>query len=250
MSVIYWFSGTGNSLYAAKCLAAGLNGMPLYPISTGVPAEAVGGSGEKVGFVLPSYYGNLPRIVRSFIEKLEIKPETYLFAVVTMGGMGQGTVAALDTVLRKKNLRLNYGGGIHMPPNYIVNYNPADPAKCENSLDKVALLLKQAASDISAGVQSVRMFKFTANNLYRNIESLDSQFFVEDSCTGCGLCGRICPAKNIQMENNKPQWLHHCEHCMACISWCPVKAIQYGKRTKTRRRYHNPRNTIDEMLVK
>ena len=54
MSIIFWFSGTGNSLYAAKRLAAGLGDMPLYPMAAGVPHEAAGGNREKVGFVFPS----------------------------------------------------------------------------------------------------------------------------------------------------------------------------------------------------
>jgi len=50
-SVIFWFSGTGNSLYAAKKLSSELGGMPLVQITDEPPAEAVGGEGAKVGFV-------------------------------------------------------------------------------------------------------------------------------------------------------------------------------------------------------
>ena len=84
-SCIYWFSGTGNSLYAAKGLAAEMGGATLVQITNEPPSGVVGGAGAKVGFVFPSYFGNLPRAVRAFIEKLEIKPDTYIFAVVTMG---------------------------------------------------------------------------------------------------------------------------------------------------------------------
>jgi ferredoxin len=250
MSAIFWFSGTGNSLHAAKRLAAGLNEMPLHPMSLGVPPEAVGGDGEKIGFVFPSYYGNLPRAVRAFVEKLEVRPGTYLFAVVTMGALGQGSVAALRSALKQKNLRLDYGRGVHMPPNYIMRYNPADPSKSEGTLDKSARRIARIASEIAAGKKSVRAFRFTANNLYKNIDSLDAQFFAEDTCIACGQCERICPVGNIRMNESKPGWSHHCEHCVACISWCPVQAIQYGDRTKERRRYRNPKVAVDEMLVK
>jgi epoxyqueuosine reductase QueG len=52
------------------------------------------------------------------------------------------------------------------------------------------------------------------------------------------------------MEDDKPKWLHKCEHCVACISWCPVQGIQYGKRTKARRRYQNPEIKVDELFLK
>jgi len=246
-TIIYWFSGTGNSLYAAKCLASELGGASLYPMTADVPSGAVGGSGERIGFVFPSYYSNLPRIVRSFIEKLDIRDGTYLFGLVTMGGLGLGSVAALESALKQKNLRLDYGRGILMPANYIVMYNPADGSKAGNRLDKISKKFSKIALSIKAGARSVKKIQFTANNLYKNIEALDSQFFAEDSCTGCAQCAKICPAGNIVMENNKPRWLHHCEHCVACISWCPVQAIQYGEKTKARRRYHNPKIEVKEI---
>ena len=245
---IYWFSGTGNSLYAAKHLASELGETLLFPMTAGVPPEAVGGSGEKLGFVFPSYYCDLPRIVRSFVEKIKIRDGTYLFTIVTMGGLGQGSVAALDSALKHKNLRLDYGRGILMPANYVVNYNPADKTKIEKKLDKTNSKIKRISLQVKAGVRSVKKINFSSDKLYKNIEALDSQYYAEDSCTACGQCAKICPVGNIKIENNKPCWLHHCEHCVTCISWCPAKAIQYGEKTKTRRRYQNPKITVNEIL--
>ncbi|MDR0491866.1 MAG: EFR1 family ferrodoxin [Oscillospiraceae bacterium] len=246
-SCIYWFSGTGNSLCAAKRLSAELNGIPLTQITESAPSGAVGGIGAKIGFVFPSYYGNLPRAVKAFVEKLEIKPDTYIFAVVTMGGVGQGSVGALDKVLKAKGLRLNYGKGVHMPPNYVMNYNPADPGKSAKALDKADEKLRKFAGEIAARMQMVKTLPVTANNLFRNIEQLDAGVTAGDGCTGCGLCERICPVRNIRLESGRPEWLNRCEHCMACISWCPAKAINFSNKTQDRRRYRNPRITVEEL---
>jgi len=257
MDALFWFSGTGNSLYAAKKLAAALDNpqlvrMVCYP-------NAVGGRGSKVGFVFPSYYGNLPRAVRSFIEKLEILPDTYIFAVVTGGGVKTGSIIELKSVLKKKNVILSYGRGLHMSGNYIINYNPADPDRpdiIEKTLKKADRRLLKFAAEISAGVVSVKAIPVTANRLYKNIEALDAAFTVNADCTGCGLCERLCPVANIrvcldpsQPGNGKPKWLHHCEHCVACISWCPVRAINYGDRTQSRRRYRNPQIRAEELVA-
>jgi len=37
---------------------------------------------------------------------------------------------------------------------------------------------------------------------------------------------------------------------MACIQWCPVEAIQVGKRTRGRRRYHHPEVTAHDLCLR
>lgn len=164
-----------------------------------------------------------------------------------MGGVGQGSVAALDKAIKAKGLRLNYGRGLMMPANYVIKYNPADPERSRRSLDKRDKRLRQFAVEIAAEAQKVRTLPVTANNLYKGVESLDAAFTVSDSCIGCGSCEKMCPVKNIRLENGKPEWLQHCEHCVACISWCPARAIEYGGLTQARRRYRNPRIHASEL---
>ena len=249
-SSIFWFSGTGNSLYAAKRLSEELGSTTLTQIKDEAPAVAVGGVRKKVGFVFPSYYCNLPRAVRAFVEKLEIMPDTYIYAIVTMGGPGQGSVSAMNKLLKEKGMRLNYSRGIHMPANNVLRYNPADPVKSDKALEKANELLRTFAADIKARTELIKSHPFILRNHYKNIESLDAGFTAGKDCTGCGRCEKICPVRNIQIENGKPQWLHHCEHCVACISWCPAMAIENGNNTQNRRRYRNPRVTADDLTRK
>jgi len=244
----YWFSGTGNSLYAAKRLSEEMGGIPLAQITDAAPEGSAGGDGARVGFVFPSYYGNLPRAVRLFVEKLEIKPETYIFAVVTKGGAGSGSVGSMDKALKSKGLRLNYGKCVRMPANYVISYNPADGDKKAKMLDKADGRLRVYAREISGRMQAVKALPITAGNLYKAVRSLDAAFSASGDCTGCGQCERICTVRNIRLENGKPEWLRHCEHCVACISWCPAKAINYGNKTLDRRRYRNPKITADELI--
>lgn len=63
-------------------------------------------------------------------------------------------------------------------------------------------------------------------------------FTVSDACIGCGKCVQLCPLNNIRLDKDKPVWGSNCTHCMACICYCPKEAIEYGKRSVGKPRYH------------
>ena len=63
-------------------------------------------------------------------------------------------------------------------------------------------------------------------------------FRVTDACIGCGRCAKLCPLNNIHLTDAKPQWNKNCTHCMACICCCPVEAIEYGRKSVGKPRYH------------
>ena len=63
-------------------------------------------------------------------------------------------------------------------------------------------------------------------------------FQASDACISCGQCAKRCPMNNITLVNGKPEWGGKCTHCMACICYCPAKAIEYGKKSVGKPRYH------------
>ena len=62
-------------------------------------------------------------------------------------------------------------------------------------------------------------------------------FTAGDACIGCGHCAGLCPTNSITIQNGKPVWGGDCTHCMACICYCPTKAIEYGKKSQGKPRY-------------
>ena len=63
-------------------------------------------------------------------------------------------------------------------------------------------------------------------------------FTVSEACIGCGQCVKRCPMNNVAIKDGKPVWGRNCTHCMACICYCPVSAIEYGKKSVGQPRYH------------
>ena len=66
------------------------------------------------------------------------------------------------------------------------------------------------------------------------------QFTVNEKCTGCGLCAKLCPTCAITLHDGHPVWEDNCTHCMACITRCPAEAIEYGKKSLGKPRYRCP----------
>ena len=72
------------------------------------------------------------------------------------------------------------------------------------------------------------------------VHSFDRELNINTNCVSCNICRDVCPAKNIEMKNNRPTFLHQCESCLACLHHCPKKAINYAEKPQNRRRYTHP----------
>jgi hypothetical protein len=123
-TAIYYFTGTGNSLKAAKDLCGKLNGCELIPIVKCWEGRDLGSTSENVGFFFPLYYSGLPKIVLDFVNELDIHKSNYFFACVTSAeDLNEYPLQQIEEILRAKGKRLNAGLLINMPNNYIIGYD-------------------------------------------------------------------------------------------------------------------------------
>ena len=79
---------------------------------------------------------------------------------------------------------------------------------------------------------------------------LAKAFYADQRCTGCNVYVRVCPAGNIELAEDRPVLQHRCQLCFSCIHWCPEEAIQYGKNTIGKERYHHPEVTLTDLVVR
>lgn len=254
-STIYYFSATGNSLEIARKIAKELRDCAIKSIAAQMPSEPVGGHGESLGFIFPVFYNGLPRLVKQFVEKLDILPETYCFALTNSGGSRANTLGMLEDVLQEKGVGLSYADEVKMPGNYIMNYQALASDKVQKLIEAAADKADKDAKAIANGERqpvkrkAVLWSKITNHiYLYKNISEWDEKFVTTCKCTGCGLCTKVCPVNNIIIEDRHPVWQHYCERCLACIQWCPGEAIEYGSKTIGRRRYRNPNIKVEDII--
>jgi len=249
-AAIYYFSATGNSLVVAKDLARGLDNAEFIPISKALKIpEAT--AYEVIGFVYPVYMFGLPLIVADFLKTVKIRPQTYVFSVTTLGGLpGRAHTLAKD-ILKKRGIDLACGFSVIMPGNYVPLYGAFSKERQNKIFTQQKIKTQEILSFIRQMKRSAIMEEkpfLLSFLLYKMIYKIGSAkiplsaqgFWVTEKCTKCGICAKVCPVENIRLTDGKPLWLTHCQHCMGCLQWCPVEAVQYQKMTLNKKRYHHP----------
>lgn len=257
-SIIYYFTGTGNSLAVAKQIAAALGECELVPIASlkDTPGDIVPQT-ERVGIICPVYFAGLPASVASFAGRLDTSQIKQVFSVVTFGGSGESsTLEQLDRILKERSGRgLDYGFAVKMPGNYILMYESPAGEKRDTILAAANDTIARIGQEILEGRKRNLPHSFIQNLIHSlmysrfisGVHEKDRKFSVSDACTACGTCADICPAHNIELTGGRPIWNHHCELCCGCIHLCPVQAIQAGRSTKKRQRYRNPAISIADL---
>lgn len=255
-STIYYFSATGNSLAVAKKLGQQLEDCELVPIASLLNENAIIPKNEIVGLVFPLYFLGIPMLVKSFIDKIVFDEIRYIFTVVTKGNeLSGGAIPLLSKILKRKGHRLNAGFYITMPGNYLPLYNVPNEAEREKQFQACEAKVSQIAKAIIAenSIKETALLSILrpmVHNLWAtNVKNSDRRFSVDASCISCGVCEQVCPVNNIKMGQSKPEWLHHCEECLACLHHCPKQAIQCGIKTKNKLRYRHPEILVAEITA-
>jgi ferredoxin len=241
---VYYFSGTGGCLAAARRISEELPGFSPVPIASLQGESSITTDAEAVGLVFPLYYAGSPAVVADFMNKLSFTRLCYVFAVVACGFPWSGyALHQLNGLLKKKGQKLSAGFYLAMTDNFLPHYDVPSPEKqeeiysaCDKKLGLILGHVKRRDSLVERE-KGLLMYSWYPR-FVRQLKSYDKHFWTDTNCNACGLCGKVCPVRNIALQDGKPVWQHRCEFCMACISYCPKKAIQWKKVTQKKGRYH------------
>jgi ferredoxin len=247
-TIIYYYSATGNSLWAARHIAESLGETELVAIPS-LTQAAVTANVMRVGLVFPVHMWGVPAYVVRFIRKLTVPKGAYMFAVATSGGMPCGTLKQTKRLFTEQGLQLAAGFSLSMVNNCTSVAAAMPPEKQRARLEAARLHLERICSALKKGSRHIHQgipivnwlfYRFMYLRALPKIPTLDNNFHVDGNCNRCGICVKACQSHNIILEEAKPRWLHHCDACYACLQWCPKESIQLGEKTIGRRRYRNP----------
>ena len=270
--MIFYFSGTGNSKWAAKTLALE-TGDTLVSIPEVIKSECsfTLEKDEHVGFIFPIHGWRVPSIVKEFLTKLTIKTKGedtslakhYCFCLVTAGDtIGKAMERfqqQLKNVTVNDALSLKAVCSLIMPESY-VGLPGMDVDTKEKELEKKELASKQLkefsnilkqhphkdSNQIWGWNQLIRgsipsFFSGPVGGFFERFLITDKPFHVDSRrCVKCGICANVCPVSDIKGGLGfEPEWLHNgkCLTCFSCYHHCPHHAIEFGKRTQKKGQY-------------
>ncbi|MEM1485214.1 EFR1 family ferrodoxin [Oscillospiraceae bacterium PP1C4] len=248
--MIFYFTGTGNSLHAAQQIAQATQDTLISIAETMKLGQNTFHlhSGERIGFVFPVYWLGMPTVVEEFVQKLKLENyhNQFVYVVLTYGAHVGKAAKDFENLISSHAIKTNGMFGVKTIDNYIIM---KDVPKEEQQLS----ILKKADSDIEQIIDAVRekqnanqiqigligAFSHQIHNRYKK-EDHTKKFVVTEQCNGCGKCERNCPCTAISLVNGKPKWSGSCTFCLACINRCPKQAIQYGPLLAKQGRYVHP----------
>lgn len=246
--MVLYFTGTGNSAYVAKRIADALGEEPvsLFDKLRNKDYSTLVSSTPWV-ICAPTYAWQMPHIVRDWLQHTFLGGNRNIYFVLTCGSSIGGAAGYAKALCDRRALHFKGLAGVVMPENYIAMFQAPEQPEAEAIVRRAEPVIDDIAAKIKAGADIGKnstpagyFLSSVVNRSFYAFSIKDKKFTVSDACVSCGLCEKNCPTANITLCGGKPTWHGQCIHCMACICSCPQSAIEYGKISIGKPRYHCP----------
>ena len=200
--------------------------------------------------VSPIHVEDMVVTVRDWLLRTPLLGRQSIYFVFTTGKTPGCAAETARRIARKKDLRYRGSAWIEMPTNYPPLFAVPDEETSARKIQDALPAVYACGERIGAGERledggrgrwsgaaaalSIALVRAAFLRLYVRPE----RFLATERCISCGRCEKVCPGNCITMNHGRPVWHGRCIHCMACVSRCPTEAIEYGKSTVGKRRYH------------
>ena len=143
--MIFYFTGTGNSLYVARKLAA--PGETVRSITEALEQDDLHvdlADGEPLGFVFPVYFYTVSDPVLDFVRKMTVSNASYVYAVIVCGASIGPAGGFLRDELRRNGLTLSRVDPLVVPDRAVLFYDIDTPEQMARQLlaadEKIAVI--------------------------------------------------------------------------------------------------------------
>jgi NAD-dependent dihydropyrimidine dehydrogenase PreA subunit/flavodoxin len=254
-ATLYYFTGTGNSLFIAKTIAKELSDVSLIGINQMDLANEIYSDSDMIGIIYPIYFLDIPEPVQHFISNLIIREDAYLFLYANYGEhLGNGLYNPY-IALKKRGFKIDASFGVALPDNSIIF-----PTDIENQVHMLKIsneIINQHAKRIAnRETTSSPKINYTyhvispmmklVNHLFLGMNKITID---TEKCSNCNICTTVCSSYNMLKGTTKPTIGRHCSMCFSCIHYCPKEEIHFkNMKSKSNYQYRNPDITIKEII--
>ncbi len=249
---LFYFTATGNSLHIAKSIGGELCAIPQM-----IKEGRYNFTDEKIGLVFPIYALSVPPYGIEFLTKATFNSE-YLFAVMTYGMYDGASTNHLLNIANNTGKKFHYINTIKMVDTWLPRFDMKKQMDTEPK-KHIGRQLEAIQSDINDSREWIlkdsmvdklitnHFFKVAKRASYKETlgshiigQGVEKFLSVEDSCTQCGICTKVCPVNNVRMSSGSILFGDQCISCLACTQNCPQNSIRLkGEKSNTRFRNRN-----------
>ena len=262
--MVFFFTGTGNSLYAARRIAQATHDQ-TESIAQLMREGAQTFEADAIGIVCPVYGHDLPPLVKRFLRTMTFQTD-YLYLVLTYGNRHGGATEVATRFLAGLGLEAAYTNDVLMVDNWLPGFDIAQQLALGKHVDEQ---LDAICADLAARrhylkpatKEDLRVYREGLEkhgDIFENPQFLNGMLQITDACTGCGICASVCPVGCIELVRGETgaramRPAHDepvCTACLACINACPAKAIRMPRGEKNpEARFRNEHVTLADLIA-
>lgn len=248
--MVFYFTGTGNSLYIAKQIEND-------PIS--IPQAIHRGnqeySADSIGIVAPVYGHEVPSMVKEFLKNAVFHTD-YFYMILTYGNRHGGAAELAKKLCDECGITVHYINVIVMVDNWLPSFDMDEQKKLDKHIEEnMAAIL----ADLAACRNRIAEVTDADRTAHRQFLDRMSQMpadawqhllRVTETCVGCGICEKVCPSASVRVTDGKAIHIPgNCQTCLACIHACPHKVIRLTiPEVNPNARYRNEYISLQEII--
>lgn len=248
--MIFYFTGTGNSLYIARQIEETTISIPQV-----MRQERLEFSADSIGVVAPVYGHEVPLMVKDFLKKSVFHTD-YFYMILTYGNRHGGAAELAKKLCDECGIPVHYINVIMMADNWLPGFDMDEQKKIDKKIEEhMEVILADLAarrnmiSEVTDADRAAHQ-QFLARMSRMPADTWQHLLRITEGCVGCGVCERVCPSASIHVADGKA--VHtpgNCQTCLACTHACPQKAIQLTiPEVNPEARYRNEHISLQEIM--